>query len=120
MPSLSFLLFLIIYTHTFQNTHVSLSLKTCIASSNGSNTNILLLMHTGFFFFPFFLLVILKSRLCVGLCREVVRHSVHYIRLQIFWFRVKISKMVSLSSLISGSHYDFTFQLKAFYLQESE
>lgn len=39
---------------------------------------------------------------------------------KLFCFRLKISKMVSLSSLISGSHYDFKFQLKAFYLQGNE
>lgn len=111
MPSIYFLL-LSYYLHTlFQNTCTSLLLKTCIASSNGSSTNILLLMHTEFFF----LLGILKSMLCLGLCREMVAHSV-----QLFCFRLKISKKVSLSSLISAFHHDFTLQLKAFYLQESE
>lgn len=74
-----FCYFLFTYTHTIsEHTHTSLSLKTCIASSNGSNTNILLLTHTEFFLMCF-LLVILKSRLYIGLCREVVRHSVHYL-----------------------------------------
>ena len=67
-----------------------------------------------------FYFFILKPMLCVGLCSGVLMHSVHYILLQLFCFRVQISKWISLSSLLSGSHHNFTFQLKAFYLHKSE
>lgn len=53
VPSLSLLL-PSYYLHTpFQNTHISLSLKICIASSNGSSTNILLVTQRELFFYLF-------------------------------------------------------------------
>lgn len=101
--------------HKQKEMDISLSLKTCISSFNCSKTNIFLLTNTEFSSTGF-----CESLKNVGyvLVSEGKWSGIRFITRDLLCF--KLSKTVSFSGLISDSHYDFMFELKAFYLQESK